>query len=221
MKANFNEKSQKPNRFSKVVSPTKSNGNITQGMVKQMIKSSIKSIPNENKFFATSQTGTAVNFSGSTYPLTDVPQGLTDSQRTGDNITLDKLEINVGIYAATQANMVRCFVYQWLPSLTAGSPPAASAVLFSTGSALAPFSVNTVDQKPQYSVLYDEVVAVSASEPNRVLRIRLNKFKSRSVQYTGGTTNGCNKLFIVFISDDGVTPYPTVTFMSKLVYHDA
>lgn len=225
MEKSFNETFSKgANRRSNkmVSSDLKKKEIVTKAQVRSMIKSmTLSRDVLEWNYFSVSANTVNVTFSGSTYPLIDVPQGDTDSQRGGDALSLISLEVNYGIYASTQTNAVRVIVYQWLPALTAGSPPSATSLLLTTGSALSPFSPYSVDQHQQFHILYDETHSVSVYEPLRLGQIKLKKFPMKSVQFVAGTASGSSKLFLLVISDDGVAAYPTFSFVSKAYFIDA
>jgi glycosidase len=192
---------------------------VTAGMVASMIRSKVQSRNLiEWKYFYNYTTSTNTSFSGSLYPLTDVPQGSADSNRQGDAISLKHLEVNYGIYAATQANAVRVIIFEWKPQVSSG--PGLSNILSLTGSAIVPFSTYTIDQHQILSILYDATHSVSPTEPLRLGCFK-HEFFNRSIQFSSATTTGTSKLFMYVLSDDGVTPYPTHSFVSKIVFTDA
>jgi hypothetical protein len=195
---------------------------VTKDQVKSMIKSMVLARDVlEWNYFSVSANAQNVNFTGTTYPLTDVPQGDTDSQRGGDALSMIKLQVNYGFYASAQANACRLILYQWIPGLTAGSPPSATSLLLTTGSALSPYSPYNVDNHQQFHILYDKTHSLSPYEPLRLGEIKIDKFPIKSVQYTSGSASGSSKLFLLAISDDGVASYPTFSFVSKLYFIDA
>jgi len=218
MEQHFSEKRKSRNGRGRKKSSTEL---VSKEQVRSMIKSKLGRDLLEWNYYSNSVNAGNVNFSGTTYQLSDIPQGDTDSQRGGDSVSLVKLEVNFGFYAGTSANACRLILYQWFPGLTAGSPPSATSLLLTTGSALAPYSPYSVDNYQQYAILYDETLSVSPTEPLRLGKIRLSKFSKRSIQYTSGSASGSSKLFLLAISDDGVATYPTFSFVSKLYFVDA
>lgn len=198
------------------------NMKVSKTQVKAMINSVVKSRDLlEWNYWCTSTNQSNVNFTGTTYPLSDIPQGDSDSTRGGDSLSLVSLEVNLAFYASSQINVCRVFIYQWFPALTAGSPPAVNQLLYTTGSALAPMSPYNVDNHQQYKILFDRSVAVSTAEGARLVNFKTKIFPKKSIQYSNATTNGSSKLFLVTISDDGVSSYPLCTFVSKLYFIDA
>jgi len=224
MQASFNENFKSRNGKPFVVQSfrKKKEQKVSKSQVQTMIKSAVKTRDLlEWKYFSTTVNQANVTFSGTTYALSDVPQGDTDSNRDGDAISLVSLEISLGFYASSQVNACRMIVYQWFPALSSGSPPAPSALLLAVGSALAPFSTHNVDNYQQYKIIFDKTVALSTAEGLRLLNFKIKKFPKRSIQFSGGTTGGSSKLFLLVLSDDGVSSYPLVSYMSKLYYTDA
>jgi hypothetical protein len=218
MEASFNErKSRKHN--GKKNPKSKGSEMVTKSQVRSMIRSVVQSRDLlEWKYYAAAANTQNITFSGSLYPLSDVSQGIVDTSRSGDAISLVSLEVNWGIYAGTQANAVRIIILQWIPAVLGG--PGLSQVILSTGSALVPFSPYAVDPYQQLTILYDQVISVSANEPLRVGRFRTKTFPRKSIQFTSGTLTGTNKLFMYVMSDDGVTPYPTFSYGSKIYFTD-
>jgi hypothetical protein len=228
MESSFNEKfrsdngSRSSNSGSKRPLPLKKRQLVDKSQVKQMINSVVRSRDNfEWNYYSTSTNASNTTFTGTTYQLTDIPQGDTDSQRGGDSVSLHSLEVNYGFYASTQANACRVILYQWLPGLTAGSPPSATSLLLTTGSALSPFSPYNVDNYQQFHVLYDKTHSLSPYETPRLGNIKITKFPKKSIQYTSGSASGSSKLFLLVLSDDGVASYPTFSYVSKLYFVDA
>lgn len=173
----------------------------------------------EWKFNMVASSAQNISLGGLLIPLADINQGDSDSTRNGDAVSLKKLEINFGFYAATQANACRLLVFQWFPLTTDG--PGLASLLFNTGTAYTVFSNYQQDTYQSYQILYDEIFSVSPTEALRVGRCVMDTFARRSIQYTAGTITGTSKLYAYVISDDGVTPYPTFSCHSKLTYTDA
>jgi hypothetical protein len=221
MEKSFNERAMVVRQKGAIRRDPKKGPKVTKSQVKQMIESKLGRDLLEWNYWATSTNQSNATFSGTTYALSDIPQGDADSSRGGDALSLHHMIVNWGFYAGTGANACRIFIYQWFPTLTAGSPPAASQLLYTTGSALAPFSPYNVDTHQQFQILHDETVSVSPTEPLRLGQFKISKFPKKTIQYVGGTTNGSSKLFLVAISDDGVATYPTFSFVSKLYFIDA
>jgi len=220
MQANFIE------NFSSSKNKKKKNGKsktssqlVSKSQVRNMISSVVQNRNlSEWKYYVNSITSQNISFSGLLMPLTDVPQGTIDQARTGDAVSLVSLEVNYGFYAATQANACRIIIFQWSPAVLGG--PGLSQITALTGSAIVPFSPYAVDPYQQVDILYDQVHSLSPTEPLRLGNFKTKDFKFRSVQFTNGTLTGTSKIFAYFISDDGVTPYPTISCASKLYFTD-
>lgn len=184
--------------------------------VKRMI-----STPVEVKYYNKLTGATTVNFSGSLYLLSDIPQGITDGDRDGDQCHLSSINVraewNVGSNL-TIFNLVRFIVFQWHPQTT----PTIGQILTGTGAAIAPLNPYTRDTRSMFRILYDKTGVVSNANGAASIHYKLTLTKrfNRKLQYQGGTTVGSNQIYILVISD-GTTPYPQFSWYSQLLYSDS
>lgn len=170
-------------------------------------------------------SNTPIGNTGAFYELTDVPQATTnatDTTRDGDQVYIRSLDIRgwVVVNATAGYNLLRVLVVQATSFLT--GPPINSNILLTpvTYGLLSPYNH---DNRFNFKILYDKVFAVDITWRNKVpFRFRLNKkFKQRKIQYSAGAANaGTNRLFLMFISDNGVDP-PRVDFASKFNFGDS
>lgn len=85
---------------------------VTLGQVKQIVRSSLGNIL-EHKFFNLNLAMTALAYTGATYQLTAVPQGVTDYNRTGDVFTVRRVLVRLQGTVGDTTNIVRIMILSW------------------------------------------------------------------------------------------------------------
>jgi len=188
---------------------------VTKQQVKAMMNSET-----ETKMFFTQNVGN-VDFSGSVWPLSYVPQGDTPLTRDGDTLRPKKLEVNYSIVSAdtTQLFTVWIIAYhlQGTPTMSTffTNPP--------VGAVNAPLtqcsndSVVSNDLTVHYHKIHAFTTAADACHAgtiNVALKGVINFYSSSS-------TNLKHGLFLMTVSDSGAVSHPTFQFSSCLTFTDA
>jgi hypothetical protein len=198
----------------------------TTSSVKNMIARAIRK-NTELKYFDTTLSSIAADYTGICYPLNGVPQGDTDSTRDGDKLTPHGLKLKFGMFDApsvtTTNNTVRVIIGLWHPTISGA--PAISDILNITGNAFAPYSHYTWDKRAMWTCLKDIMLPVGDYAGNPASRVfnlyfDLSK-KKQSAFVAGSSTNFSEKLFFLAVSDQVSTNIPTVAFVSRFTYTDA
>lgn len=156
--------------------------------------------------------------------LCAISQGTQDIQRIGDKIRLRSLDMRVQILCADSTNVVRFIIFQWHPNTTiTATDPQGSQIIADT--ATYPFLSNYVhDYQNQFIVVYDKVWGseLTSDSANRVMHIRPSlKYVRKQVNYTGATTSGSDKLYLLMVSDSGSATHPSVKVQARIRYDDA
>lgn len=200
---------------------SKARGLVTKAQVKQMIHSIVDQNM-ENKYFDTVNNSAAnIDWDGSVpFALTNIPQGVTDLNRTGDTLIVKKLswsalikyaQVNTTTNLAMSVSVLRLLIFVWKPFFTDVAPTVAKVLTY-TGTYYACHGPITHDGIDQITVLYDSVhVLDGISQANKLVRgsVVLN----HTVQYkNASTTNSAGGIYALFISDavSGAGPYPVV-----------
>jgi len=191
----------------------------------------------ELKYFAfnsgvTTPISAAMSISAAPF---QVPQGVTDSTRIGDELTMVavrfRFEILNSLGALSDAfNNFRVCIFQWKPN----SVPAAVDV-FIPGPSGAPdiWSNYGHDFRSQFTILYDETFKtvgnqLAATTPGTAItttgvqerKISL-KFALKKVHYAAGGVTAGNLLYLALVTDSSVVPHPTITYQMKMFFRDA
>lgn len=159
------------------------------------------------------------------YCLTNIPQGFTDTTRSGDNIDLTSGTVRLAIQQSTASSandslMLRIVIFQYHPVVdgTYLAPPGPPFgmngalplnLIFQPGvSGNIDFSSNyNVDRKSQYHVLYDKVtklVKYTTSVPgviNLKINLRMKKARKKVAYINGSTTQAAEHLFLLVMSN--------------------
>lgn len=171
--------------------------------------------------------GAGVPYTGQMQPVTVIPQGTTDSDRSGDQIALRSIEIQWGWYidgsvipSTELTNIVRIIVFQWIPDTV----PVRDNILsigVTTPPSLYPHAPYNHDKRFQFRILYDKKQHLSYYGPAVAIgRKRITRFPQRKIQFQSGTTVGTNQIYVLYLSDSGATPNPTMSSSVKVNYQD-
>jgi len=168
-------------------------------------------------------TGT-ITGSGSLNQITDVAQGVGQSQRTGDRIHIKSFIWNYTLYQenADVVNTVRLMVVQFVPSTFLLA--AAVTDFLQTAS---PTAFYTHETKANYHVLYDRTfrLAGTSTAPTSTSALGHNNVKIRPRRRVcdfalGSTTGGTNQCFVLLIGDSVIAPYANIVSTVRMVYRN-
>lgn len=163
---------------------------------------------------------------GSTYSLSEIPQGDSDSSRDGDQVYLTSIQFNWTLFIGTGPSsadnvMSRLILYQYFDTITGGSAPATGSLLISVASeANIINSPYNHDQRYKFRVLYDKVVSLNPlANRGASDSVMITKFPRHKIQYESGGVTGINKLFL-FVITNSSTNQPVINFYTKVNYKD-
>jgi len=166
----------------------------------------------------------SITGSGSLNQISDVAQGVAQSQRTGDRIHIVKFIWNYTLYQenADVVNTVRLMVVQFVPSTALLA--AAVTDFLQTAS---PTAFYTHETKANYHVLYDRTfrLAGTSTAPTSTSALGHNNVlirpRRRICDFAlGSTTGGTNQCFVLLIGDSVIAPYAGITSTVRMVYRN-
>jgi len=170
----------------------------------------------EYKEITWANTGTAVTYNGNNDPLSVIPQGVANAQRTGDSVKLQTLTLRgaVNLNAAGQEGLVRMIILNDKNNII--STPA--TLLTDVGTSLAPFGLKVEENKYETKMLYDRTFKVSNQNPITPFKVVLPlNFHTNFVAGTTGVSTGMLRL--IFVSNILINP-PSVSYKVQLSYTD-
>lgn len=189
----------------------------------------------EHKYFDYGIGYSVVDYNGTVYHLSDVPQGDTDSTRDGDTIAPSYLSIRGQVHGADSSNAMRIVVFRYKQDSGPNSndeEPVPSVILQSTVTATAnapyaPFHHDYRVGNKVFDVLADRLITVCGDVSNaayaKEFKIMLPLTKAKKpIQFTNNTYYyGVNKIYLLVISDSGTVSHPAITFQSRLTFTDS
>lgn len=139
--------------------------------------------------------------------VSGVTQGISDSQRIGDQISVKSLDFKVGMQyrlagAAFESKscLARCLIVQYIPNTAVSTLTPLQIFEQNLNTA---WSYPAVDTAPTVRILYDKTRVVTAIDNNLVLFKGKIKPRSTKIQYQAGSLNCTNNLYVVVITDQG------------------
>jgi hypothetical protein len=206
------------NKRAKVVSivPLAPKLNASQRLqVARMIKKDT-----EMKSFGAGAAVGAVSSTAFVQDLSAIAIGTDDNTRIGNHVHLKRSNFRFRLDGADPTNTFRIILFKWKDNDFYTGNPAASAILANlsagAGDVVMPYNRETPGS---YTIIKDFFLTTSATGENTVTRY-VSIPLSGKIQYTGATTNGLNKIFLLLLSDSTVIAHPTITWFHELLYTD-
>lgn len=190
----------------------------TQKYVKRMI-----SKESETKFHDLSDYVNAIDNTGTVVRLTGVQQGITDSTRIGDKLTLRALKYKLFLTIADTYNIFRVIMFQWYVNTTLRVPQYADIMQEAGGAVTSWLSPITYDYENQHHVISDKIYTVDSVKNqtffvNRKFRM---KYIRKTINFTAAGAEGSNHLYMLIVSDSAAIAHPTWSIQSRTYYDDA
>lgn len=158
-----------------------------------------------------------------------IPQGVNQSQRVGNDITASHLQIKYQLQNDTlvgndASNTIRIIYFQWREDDTVNIPTV-NDILYRPNTSV-PW-VNALyhfDKRESFKILYDRrhEIAFNTSNPVAFGDRSFIKLPHKKISFnvTNGST-GKNKIYCLFVSDSGAVPHPSFVNQARLYYRDA
>lgn len=190
---------------------------VTKEQVRNMIQSMVKT-DEEQKYCSFSLVPTAVDYNGSISDITAIDQGTTDSTRIGDTVRLESFDFHIWAVVGAVNALCRVITFQWAND----SIPTVGDVLISTGgSAVTPMSTYNRDDSIKRRILTDDMFSLNPLyQQNYVRKYENLKLPLKEVQFSGATTDGYNKVWVLLISSTS-SSNPNLGYYTKLKYTDS
>lgn len=159
------------------------------------------------------------------YDLCLVPEGDSETQRTGVRINPKSLGISLRCTAETgePSNEFRFIVFRWFDA----DFPQPSDIL-STGGVFTGYQqidvpINWV-VKPRFQILSDKRMALDPESNDTVFYKYSQKFRKNAlIMYNGSAASATEsgKVYLLVVSDSVVVPHPQITGYARLTFKDA
>lgn len=190
------------------------------------IKSIVKRTLNEckeTKYLLTSNVPATVPAAGVFHKLSNIAQGVTDSQRIGDAICINKLHLKYTVWAGDATNLIRVIVFQWKDNDS--TAPTLPDILTQAGGTpgyeyYGSYVHDNLGNK--FNVLYDKLIGMNLASgaPKSVNKNMNMKYFKKEIEFVAGGGNGFNHIYMLAISDSAASTHPSLQFSSYLTYTD-
>lgn len=176
----------------------------------------------EFKQLETSQTAYTFDYNGAVLPVSQIVQGTDYTQRVGDSIKIQRIELRFQVAKAAAAtnNAVRIMLVRDLDCQ--GAIPATGDIIANTGSAIAPMSPKKFLNDKRFSVIYDYLHVVSTTD--YCFTDTYTQAHEGHILFLGSAANaasmGKGSLFLVAVADVITTNLPVITFTTRITFTD-
>jgi hypothetical protein len=197
----------------------------------------------ETKFAILDNSSSSVLSTGTLVDLSTIGQGVTRDDRIGDRLLLRKLVWRAKIVAATGGllasadpyDTVRVILFRWWDDSSSNAPIVADILKLGASGTDYTVAANNMDVSETYTLLSDDVYVVynetyyngSAAAvgpgPGHVAMVKktISKVGDKHMQFNNNTNTGFGHVYVLFISDSGFTPHPTISYSMLVEYEDA
>jgi len=164
-----------------------------------------------------------------------IPQGVSDSNRIGDQLTWTGVKIRFEITnslgaLADQFNNMRLVILQWKPN---SIPVNTDVFLTGPTGAVDIYSTYNHDRRTEFIILHDETFRTvgnintansvgTCCTTTGVLERNISvRYAQKNAHFAGGGLTAANMLYIALVSDSAAVPHPTITYQMKTFFRDA
>jgi len=186
----------------------------------------IKSV--ETKYFDVLSLGNAIGSGATTFLVDNIPQGVSQSHRIGDFVSIRKIILNYSIYTVNSdiVTTIRLVLFRWVPDNSLHTVVVGDILE-------SPASANTLSHynfqlQDNYEVLWEKQfqqsgIPTAPTDRSNVgatgLIIPVGKHPDQEFQL--GSNSGSNQLYFLAISDSALTPFPILNFSFRFYFEDS
>lgn len=213
----------KPKRDSRLRRATRPQKPVTIQQVRQLIGN--QQTP---KFFDNHSYAASASTAANNLALSAIPQGNTDSNRSGDSVIIKELDFRFEAYLQGLGgtndftNIVRVTIYVWHQMSNGSSPLPANIYEDQSVAQSSVMSAFKWDLRNSYTIIADKVFSLSGNGPADVNWHFHHKWKALDADWTSGSsTIQRNGIFALVSSDSLLATHPLYNFYSRVIYLDS
>jgi len=152
--------------------------------------------------------------------VTQIPQGVMQSDRVADTYYIHAVDVRMGLIFGDSTNFVRMVWFLW--KFDNGTfAPISSLILENNAPIFAVWSPLDFEHRDNYSVLEDETFnLVSTASTGSQTIIRRFGLGGHRVACNMGAMTGVGHLYWCYASDSGVLPEPEVSIYYRVWFYD-
>ncbi len=176
----------------------------------------------EEKNLETLVSSAAFDTNGTVYSISTVAQGTDYTQRVGDSIRMQHIQVRWRVFknAAATQSMCRVILFRDLDGY--GTAPVTGDVMQFAGVATAPLSPPDWLNRKRFAIIRDELVTLNNTGESSVCGMWQVPHNGH-ILYLGTTaaasSNGKGSVYMLVISDES-TNTPTIAFSSRIAFTD-
>lgn len=181
----------------------------------------IRGLVNSEKFKHDISGSQSIGYNGTVTSLVGITQGDGDGARTGNSIYVRSISMKGSIERNSAGSAIQKVRIMWLidKQQVGDTVPAASDILDTTGSAIAPLSLLNDTTVGRFTILKSRLYNVTSDKP--CVTLNWNMSMRHHVRFNGSTTTDIQKgaIYMLVISD-AATNLPTLDRFIRVSYHD-
>jgi hypothetical protein len=193
-----------------------SQGVRNSNKVRAVVRSEILGLKQLKWFDVYSGTASITNVPVFT-DITSVAIGTGVSQRVGAEILARTVRISGSWVVGDPTQLARFVVFRWIPS-NSSDVPSLSELTTATGNDVV--IGGWLQYKPsRFQILKDKLFKLDAlAHPIKdfTFTVKLNS----KLSFDTGSTTGRNHIYLMYVTDSGVIPTPTIRYSYQLVFND-
>ena len=184
----------------------------------------------ELKYKDTALAYTNINAAGNVACLTVISQGVTETTRVGDSVTLRRVDLRVSGYqnnttSVQYPNIVRVIVFRYTTNTALGGAPLATSVLtyastLDIGASITSLYNTQSQQDGSVQILHDTYHVTSLNSNSFAYAWSMDL--DSEVTYNPSLTTGSGQLYILVLADDVglVSPCASVAYSARVLFTD-
>jgi hypothetical protein len=148
---------------------------------------------------------------------TSIAIGVNVSQRVGAEILMKSLRISGSWVVGDPTQLARLVVFKWFPS-NSSDVPSLSELTTATGNDVV--IGGWLKYEPsRFQILHDQLFKMDTlAHPIKdfTFNVRINS----KLDYDTGSTTGRNHIYLMYVTDSGVVPTPSIRYTYQVVFND-
>jgi hypothetical protein len=184
--------------------------------IRSIVKSEIVGMK-QLKWFDVYSGVTSVSNVPTFVDVTSIAIGVNVSQRVGAEILMRSLRICGSWVVGDPTQLARLVVFKWFPS-NSSDVPSLSELTTATGSDAV--IGGWLQYKPsRFQILHDQLFKLDTlSHPIKSFAFRCDI--NSKLDYDTGSTTGRNHIYMMYVTDSGVIPTPSIRYTYQVVFND-
>jgi len=175
----------------------------------------------EFKVFDTTTTALTIGTTPTIANQTAIPQGVSDNQRTGDEVRIHRIRLKIAVFnaAAARSQQIRFVLARFKAAATAAPYPLASS-FFNVAVSNPVLDFETHDQRALWHVLWDQSFEMSDTGSNRGWVIDKDFNVNSRIDFDAGLATGIGHYFLLVVGSDN-TNLATYQSNCRVTYSNA